>query len=58
VTMRWKTFAGNPVVSGVTGAAFAGLIGWILRMLLKPAPVPGAPAPVRKTRRLRRRSAT
>lgn len=48
-TLSWKTVTDNPVVSGLIGAAFAGLIGWILRMLLKaPAAVGEPPAPRRR----------
>lgn len=38
VTLSWKKALANPLVSGLTGAIYAGLVGWTIKMLL------GAPA--------------
>jgi hypothetical protein len=52
VTLTWKRATENPLVSGLLGAAYAGVVGWTIRMLLgKPAAGPDTAARPRPRRR-------
>src|SRR5581483_10242699 len=47
----WKAFTENPLIDGLAGAAFTGLVGWTIHTVLgrpKPPPAPATPRPRRR----------
>lgn len=49
----WKAFTENPLIDGLAGAAFTGLVGWTIHTVLgRPKRTSTAPAPPKPRRRL------